>query len=111
MSNLINYHAFTTNATLNNGLEVELVFMIFPHNDGTHSQDTMFIIKHDNEEVDVWDNSDFIFNVFNKLRATTLTNKYLTENGVPVDIDFVDSRDILLEMYETFMNFVRKLSV
>ena len=70
-----------------------------------------FGIKRDNEEVDVWDNSDFIFNVFNKLRATTLTNKYLTENSVPVDIDFVDSRDILLEMYETFMNFVRKLTV
>ena len=109
MSNL-NYHAFTTNATLNNGLEVELVFMLFPNPNSTYNRDIMFIVKHDNEEVDVWDNSDFVFNVFTKLKDNILTIEYLSENGVPVDIDFVNSRDILLEMYETFMNFVRKLT-
>ena len=110
MSN-INYHAFTTVVTLNNGLDVELVFMLFPNQNGTYNNDIMFIIKRDNEEVDVWDNSDFVFNVFNYLKYNVLTTEYLTENGVPVDIDFVNSRDILLEMYETFMNFVRKLTV
>lgn len=106
----MNYHAFTTNATLNNGLEVELDFMLFPNQNSTYNSDIMFIVKHDNEEVDVWDNPDFVFNVFTKMKANTLTTEYLSENGVPVDIDFVNSRDILLEMYETFMNFVRKLT-